>query len=230
MKKNVAFLSTKNQNQLRAYLLVFVFYLFAFLNTGSSFSQEDVLNFYFDPPDGTTFIETVRITQEIKVEGETNTESKISENKSQFKIYRRDFGYSVESTPVYEGGMMEEDVEAILSSLASSIALIYDLDNNGQLIRVRGVEQGMQDLKKKLPIPPELWDYTLELFLGGKTLEQVVKYQWINRGMLGLFAGQTMYINKEFSQNGNMPLPDGSTTAHIINRLFYLVFISTSSF
>lgn len=211
MNMKINFKSTTNQRYLISFALIFLGIIFILIDVRLAFSADKEITFYFDPPDGTTFIETVRSTKEIIIEGRPESEAKISELQSKFLIRKTDFGYSIVVTPLQSRVKVSEDIAGIQRSLLSSLILTYDLDSHGKLIRVRGLEDGLEELKKRIPLPPEMWDLLMSIGLAGRTPEQIAIDNWNNRGMFGLFVGQTMIVNKVYSQKGKLPLPAGGT-------------------
>jgi len=180
------------------------------VETGFVFSQNTEITFNFNPPNGTTFIETERITKELRVVGNPDSEAKISEGKLKYVINRTDFGYSVRITPENTDFEVAEDVSGILESLKASLVITYNLDKNGRLKNVQGVEEGLKRIKDDSPLPDEMWDLIMSTGFSGMTLEEVMSYNWNNRGMFGFLVGETLSINQVYSLNGQLPLPDGS--------------------
>jgi hypothetical protein len=172
-------------------------------------STEDEITFYFNPPDSTFFIETLRHTQAI-AEGLQQPEEQIKEQKTEYVIRKTNTGFSVFVTPLLPEKKASEDLSAILTSIASTLALTYDLDTQGRLIGVRGTEVASERLKQL--IPEEMLSLIF-LFLGqgGKSLEQLAMNGWNDRAMLGFFAGRTFVLNKVYTETLDVPLSVGGT-------------------
>lgn len=174
------------------------------------FSQISEITFNFNPPNGTTFIETERITKELKLVGDPSSEAKISESKAKYVINKTNFGYSVQVTPENQDFEVADDISGIVQSLMANLVITYNLDKNGRLINVQGMEEGLKKIKDIMPLPDEMWDLIMTMGFSGKSLEEVMSYSWTNRGMLGFLVGNTLTINKVYSLSGQLPLPDGS--------------------
>jgi hypothetical protein len=175
---------------------------------------EDKVTFHFNPPDGTSFVETVRHTKSTVAKELTEPIAQIKESKVKYVIRKTDFGYSVVMKPLQPRIKASEDVSGMLTDVLSNVVLTHDLDTQGKLLRVGGIKVALEELKRTMPAGEELTDLVLSFL--GKTMEQLAEDTWNNRGMgmLGNLVGKTYPLNKVSpSVPARLPLPLGGTMA-----------------
>ncbi len=185
---------------------------FGLLITGmvSPVLGQNEITFYFNPPDGTSFVETLRYTKSLSAPGVLQPETQVSEQKARYVIRKTDMGYSVEVRPIQPTLKVSEGTEGILRSMFSMVVVTYDLNAQGQLVRVRGTEPLMDKLKEN--IPQEMFQAVLSaLGQAAQNPAQLAANMWNNRGMLGTFAGRTLKLNQVYQGSGNVPLPIGGS-------------------
>lgn len=172
----------------------------------SSVAATDVV-FHFDPPDGVIFVETQRITKTIKISGgdETMPPPQISQQQLRYRVQKTPEGYSVITSPIAPDDKLADDVATMMANLIRNMVITYDLDKNGQLVGVRGVKEAMDKLSETLP--PELTGL-IQLMMP-QSIEQQVAQQWRMRSVLGLHAGKTMELNKDYPLSGSLPTSAG---------------------
>lgn len=188
-------------------LIVFVFSVLTLLLNGASLGAQTV-SFDFNPPHDTTFIETQRLTKETNVIGakELMPPAHINQSKMKYQILKNKGEYSVITSPIIPDEKVSDDVATFMANLTQNMAITYDLDHNGQLVRVSGVKEAMDKISKSLP--PEMMAMVNSMM--PQSFEQMVIYQWKMRSILGLHVGKTMELNKNYSLAGQLPTPTGT--------------------
>jgi hypothetical protein len=186
-----------------------VFGLFILGMACPAFGQ-DKITFYFNPPDGTSFVETLRHTKSVSAPGVFEPQAQVSEQRAKYLIRKTATGYSVLVIPIQPTLRVSEGTEGIIRSLFSIAEITYHLDAEGQLVRVEGAEALMGKLEKL--IPPELFQAVLvTLGEAARNPAQLAARLWVNRGMLGTFAGRTIQPGHVYRGKGNVPLPVGGS-------------------
>ena len=175
------------------------------LNGVSSGAQ--IVNFGFNPVHGTTFVETQRQTKKISVTGakEPMPPAHTDEASLRYQIIKTKEGYSVITSPIVPDEKISDDVATFMANLTQNMTITYDLDRNGQLVRVRGIQEAMDKIAKSLP--PEFM--ALMQHMMPQSLEQQMARQWRERSVLGLHVGNSMELNKSYVLGGKLPTPAG---------------------
>lgn len=175
-----------------------------------AFAQKE-LSFYFNPPDGTSFVETLRYTKSVSSQGVLQPETQVIEQKARYMIRKTATGYSIVVTPILPILRVSEGVEGLIRSMFSAVVVTYDLNMEGKLVRVRGTEQLMDKLREIFP--QEMVQIALSTL--GQAAQDPAKLAAVgyeNRGMLGMFAGRTLKLDHVYQGTGNVPLPFGGST------------------
>jgi hypothetical protein len=176
------------------------------LLTGVCLGAQTV-RFQFNPPDGIAFIETHRQTKRITIIGvkEEMPPAHTNQAKIKYQITKTEGGYSVITSPIAPDEKVSDDVATLMANLMQNMAITYDLDHNGQLVRVRGFREAFDKIAKSLP--PELVGLIKSML--PQSMEQQVAQQWKMRSMLGLHVGKNMELNKNYYLSGQLPTPAG---------------------
>lgn len=103
------------------------------------------VEFLFMPPDGTTFIESYKETSVTSVNG-IKYIPEVIEWKSKVAIKREADGYRVTRTPVSytETDIDQQTFNTIYSKCLKSIPLEYELELNGECIKVHGIDKAVE--------------------------------------------------------------------------------------
>lgn len=167
------------------------------------------VTFRFDPPDGSAFRETLRATKEFLGE-EAALPGEITEQSVRYVIQKRDAGYSVIMTPEDPiDPRMSTDVTSALRSLLVGMVVTYELDRDGKLLRVRGVEEALEQARQS--IPREAFDLAMSVFQRqGKSARDVAVSSWNDRMLLGLLVGQTVQLDTTYVLRGPITSPIGA--------------------
>jgi len=184
--------------------------LYAIVVFADNTPNKDEVTFHFNPPDRTSFLETMRHIKSLTGLELPEPMAELKEVKTNYLIVKTDFGYSVTAKPLQPSMKMSEDISSMLKDVLSDVVLTHDLDKQGKLIRVRGIKRAMEKLEKLLPA--ELKDLALSFL--GKTCEQLAADAWNSRGM-GVQAnlvGRTYVLNKEYPPvSARVPMPLGGS-------------------
>ena len=173
----------------------------------SATAQE--IHFRFNPPDDfPAYVSTYKNTQ-ISEMGGLGKRTRVSEVKTKVTIDKTPEGYSVTYMPISftmtQDGKRRED--PILSFL-QNITVTYELDVDGQLVKIRGFEGAIEKLKASLPggLPPTVASLlNEETFINGATQE------WDAR--IGSYVGMDAEIGDVWAGVEETPLPIGGTMA-----------------
>ena len=190
--------------------LVVLIFLFSVCCWGigvSATAQE--IHFRFNPPDDfPAYVSTYKNTQ-ISVMGGLGKRTRVSEAKTKITIDKTPGGYSVTFMPISftmaQDGKRRED--PILSFL-QNITVTYELDVDGQLVKIRGFEGKIEKLKASLPaaLPP-----TVAALLSEETIVNRAAQEWDAR--IGSYVGVDAEIGDVWAGVEETPLPMGGTMA-----------------
>jgi len=169
-------------------------------------AEDQKITFHFNPPDGTALVETVSTTKVVDM-GASTKQTQRGETKGKVTFRRMGSGYTVSATltsvKVTRNGKPITD--PMLSGLVGR-TVAYDVSDDGQLERVRGVAEVVEAIRKQLP-PAAL--RTL-----GDTLTEDA---WIQRettewnGRIGGFAGASVTLGETWMTTDEYPLPSGDS-------------------
>lgn len=168
---------------------------------------QQTITFQFNPPDGTAFVERDRKVMQVAVGGEKASEQ-VSEAKCRYVIRKTSNGYSVNIEPTNPNLKSSSDVQAVLRSMLTHLAVTADLDPQGRLVRMRGVNTAVAQLKQVLP--KELYDLAMAQ-LGDKTPQQLAVQGWNARGLLGAMTGMSLPVGAAEERRLPVPLATGGT-------------------
>ena len=167
------------------------------------------VHFRFNPPDDfPAYISTYKNTQ-VSVMGALGERTRVSEAKTKITIDKTPEGYSVTFMPISftitQDGKRRED--PILSFL-QNITVIYELDVDGQLVKIRGFEGTIEKLKASLPaaLPPNV-----AALLSEETITNRAAQEWDAR--IGSYVGMAGEIGDVWAGVEETPLPMGGTMA-----------------
>ena len=188
-------------------VLIFLFNMCCWGIVVSATAQE--VHFRFNPPeDFPTYVSTYKNTQ-ITVMGALGRRTRVSEAKTKVTIDNTPGGYSVTFIPISftitQDGKPRED--PILSFL-QNITVTYELDVEGQLVKIRGFEGTIEKLKASLPgeLPP-----TVAALLSEETIINRAAQDWDAR--IGSYVGVDAEIGDVWAGVEETPLPMGGTVA-----------------
>lgn len=188
------------------HILIFQFFLLLLL--GNSLAA-DVITFEFNPPDGTSFVETLEYTQSIK-EGLPQPMSTSDISKTRYVIKKTSGGYYVNTIPIKPSNLKTSDMSMnALNSLISNLQLDYELNERGQLKRVLGVEKAEKKLNKF--IPSKMLETLLATIYGSPlTIKQFIERHWTQKELTGFMVGTNMELNKYYYSKLLLPFYGGN--------------------
>ncbi len=173
----------------------------------SATAQE--IHFRFNPPDDfPAYVSTYKNTQ-ISVMGALGKRTRVSEVKTKVTIDKTPGGYSVTSMPI--SVTMTQDgkpVEDPILSFLQNITVTYELDADGQLVKIRGFEGTIEKLKASLPagLPP-----TVAALLSEETFINGATQEWDAR--IGSYVGVDAEIGDVWAGVEETPTAMGGTMA-----------------
>ena len=180
----------------------------------SATAQE--VHFRFNPPDDfPAYVSTYKNTQ-ISDLGPLGKRTRVSEGKQKVTIDKTPGGYSVTFMPI--SITMTQDgkpVEDPILSFIQNITVTYELDVDGQLVKIRGFEGTIEKLKASLPadFPP-----TVAALLSEETFINRAAQEWDAR--IGSFVGVGAEIGDVWSGVEETPTPMGGTmTFYSVTKL-----------
>ena len=188
-------------------VLVFLLIACCWGIVASATAQE--IHFRFNPPDDfPTYVSTYKNTQ-ITDLGALGKRTRVSEAKTKITIDKTPGGYSVTFMPI--SFTMTQDgkpVEDPILSFLQNITVTYELDVDGQLVKVRGFEGTIEKFKASLPaeFPP-----TIAALLTEETFTNRAAQEWDAR--IGLYVGIEAEIGEVWAGVEETPLPIGGTMA-----------------
>jgi hypothetical protein len=168
---------------------------------------QQAITFEFNPPAGTTFVETDRHTLRMQA-GDTDPIEQIDETKTKYSISKTPAGYSVSMEPAEPPSKFSNDLQSLGRSVLSNLAITADLDQQGNLVRLRGIGEALAKVRQNLP--KEVYDLAMQQF-GGKTPQQIAAQAWNDRRMLGTLVGRTLKVDIPEKQRVRQPVPMGGT-------------------
>ena len=188
-------------------VLIFLFIVCCWGVVVSATAQE--VHFQFNPPDDfPAYVSTYKNTQVTDM-GALGKRTRVSEGKQKVTTDKTPGGYSVTFMPISitmtQDGKPREDP---ILSFVQNITVIYELDVDGQLIKIRGFEGIIEKLKASLPgnLPP-----TVAAVLSEETFINRTTQEWDAR--IGSYVGMEAEIGDVWAGVDETPLPMGGTMA-----------------
>lgn len=169
----------------------------------------ETVAFRFEPPDGTRYVETVRVSRTRSGGGPGVTTDAV-EWRRRIEIARTPEGYAVTAMPL-SGSRMRDGQSVEDPALAAWLqtTLIYDLDAEGRLLRVQGCEGFAGRLHQSL-VPT-----VAEAVAASITPEALAAQEtaaWNER--IGWLVGRSAAIGEVVSETAALPLPDGGSAVY----------------
>jgi hypothetical protein len=165
--------------------------------------------FRFNPPDGTTYVETVRVTQQTKTDrlGEM---SESQESSSRVRVSRTAEGYSFAAT-ILSGTVTQDGKELEIPGLLMPVGMTFTLetDHRGKLRQVRGYEELSSKLSQSLPADTAASD--ADVMSEDEMVEQE-RVDWRDR-ISGLI-GRKCKVGEAWITAERIQLPTGRAVTH----------------
>ena len=188
-------------------VLIFLFIVCCWGIGVSAPAQE--IHFRFNPPDDfPAYVSTYKNTQVTDM-GALGKRTRVSEGKQKVTIDKTPGGYSITFMPISftmtQDGKRREDP---ILSFIQNITAMYELDVDGQLVKIRGFEGTIEKLKASRPaeVPP-----TVAALLSEETFINRAAQEWDAR--IGSYVGVDAEIGDVWTGVEETPLPMGGTMA-----------------
>jgi hypothetical protein len=174
--------------------------------------------FQFNPPDGTTFVVSVRTTK-VTTLGALGKRTEDRETSERVQVTRTADGFSIAATALY--GTINRDGEKIESPILKApigLTFTYEVDSRGQLKAIRGFDQLLARMKAALP-PGAL--ETMSPAITEEALVNRESAEW--DGRITRFVGREVKIGDAWTSKDRFDLPTGgvvhfTTTTRIVGR------------
>jgi len=171
----------------------------------SAVSAQTQILVRFEPRPGTAFIERSRSTRTVEEAGKSAVvQTMVADTRY---VIRADAqgGYTLTTTPLNPPDLRpDSDTAAVLAGMISAMELQWDLDADGRLVRVRGLQAALSQLE---PLKP-LFDAILAaLAQEGTTLTSYVERAWTDRGLFGTMTGWQVPLNAPLSRKVTQTFP-----------------------
>ncbi len=174
--------------------------------SGAFAAGDQKITFCFRPPDGTVLVETVSTTKVVDM-GASTKQTQTSETKGKVTFRRMGNGYTVSATltsmKVTRGGKPITD--PMLSGLLGR-TVAYDVSDDGELQRVRGIAEVLKAIRKHLP---PATPRTVRDMLSEDARIQRETTEW--NGRIGGFAGASVTLGETWMTTDEYPLPSGES-------------------
>ena len=165
-----------------------------------------VIEFRFNPPDGITYVETLKTTK-VKDMGSLGKQTDVGENKTRVSIKKTPNGYSVVATPISTTLTRNgEKIESPMTALLQDTVVTYDLDADGKLLAIHGYDTIM---KRALETAPPEMAQSLSSIFNEKLLVNKETAHWNSR--IGDFIGRKAKVGDAWTSTKESEVPTGGT-------------------
>ena len=203
------------KQQLLVILITIVFS--ASTHVGQHRTQE--MTFNFNPPDGLVYYQT-QITRKTTIMGASEKRTDITESKSKIEVKKTSTGYLITVTPS-SAKMTRNGVEVNnpILLLLQNLSIVYEVDEQGQLVSIKGFEKLREMMKASFP--PQVVEQ-LSSLLNEEALVNKETSEW--NGRIGDFAGAQISVGDVFTGVSEFPLPgDESVTYYTVTKFEEIV-------
>jgi hypothetical protein len=181
-------------------------FLALLIGTIAAAPQAQEVHFSFNPPSGTTFIQTLKATK-LSLTDQGIGRNDVSELTARVTMSRTPTGWTVVAVPEsFEMTRNDRKVDHPILSALSNVTVTYALDSNGQLLSVSGYREVLDKIRATLP--PGAAD-RLGSFLDEDALLQKERTDW--NGRIGDYIGQTAEVGESWTSESDFQLPTGDT-------------------
>lgn len=174
--------------------------------------------FQFNPPDGTTYVISVRTTRNTTA-GSLGKRTEDRETSERVRVTRTADGFSLASSGMHATLNRDgEKVESPILKMMTGITVTTDVDSRGQVRSIRGFDQFISRLRSALP------PGTLETLSPAITEEAMVNRETAEwNGRIASFVGREVKIGDVWTSKDRFDLPTGGavhflTTTRIVGR------------
>jgi hypothetical protein len=162
--------------------------------------------FRFNPPDGTTYVQTLRTNKTTSL-GTLGTRTDVIESRTKVVIAKSPRGYSLVARPL--SATMTRDgkkVDNPIFSALSEVVTTYELNPHGQILAVLGFDTLLSKMKASLP--PNA-PQALSSVFSEEALITKEKAEW--NGRIGSFVGRKARIGDVWTSTDRYNLPTGGS-------------------
>jgi hypothetical protein len=186
--------------------------------SASSAAAEDRLQFRFDPPPGTSFVQQVKTTMDRRM-GPMGTATDVHLSRTLVTIDRTTDGFLLTARPLSSRLTRDgKEVRDPVTEALQDIVVKYRLDSDGRLVSVSGYEKLNERLQKRLP--PKVFA-AVSRMVNPRVLKAKELEEWNAR--VGDFAGKRFTIGEVLTAEKKFKLPSGQdavfhSTTKIVER------------
>lgn len=174
--------------------------------------------FQFNPPDGTTYVLSVRTTRNTTA-GTLGKRTEDRETSERVQVARTEDGFTFTATGLHATLNRDgEKVESPVFKMLAGLTVTTDVDSRGQVRSIRGFDQFIARLKAALPAG------TLETLSPAVSEEAMVSRETAEwNGRIASFVGREVKIGSSWTSKDRYDLPTGGavhfiTTTRIVGR------------
>jgi len=191
----------------RAFILgvALALFLSAFVRIPANAGEGEAVTFHFRPPDGTTFVETLKTTRKRSITGQGEL-ADVTETDTATSIEMQRGGGYVVTTKVTRMQATRDGtpLHDPLSALLQGAAITYKIDDSAHIDDIDGF--GAISEKLESVVPPKV-AAALAPLLSEEALVAQASEEW--NGRIGEFAGQTVMIGGRLTGKRPFTLPNG---------------------
>ena len=201
-----------NPNRLAALVVLHGFFGWGIVAPAAG--QEIQFRFH-RPDDFPEYVSTYKNTKIIELDKSVKRTT-VVEGKSRIKVMKTPTGYKETAVPIlFRTTQDGKPVDNPIQSFIQKTTLTAELDSDGKLLEVRGLEGIVERLQAELPedLPPNFATLVSE-----ETIVNTVKQEW--QGRVGEFLGVDAEIGEVWTGEKTIPLPVGGTVSfHTVTKL-----------
>jgi len=173
------------------------------------------IEFSFNPPDNLSYYQTLKSTKVMDM-GELGKRTEISEFRAKIDVKKDSTGFSLTTTPVSVKMLRDgQEISDPILTLLQKIVFKYTIDNEGQIISVKGFENLLDLMLESLP--PQMIQ-PISSVLNKETLAKKEIAEWNSR--IGDFAGLKTSLGQVFAGTDEFLLPTGkSATYYTVTKI-----------
>lgn len=162
------------------------------------------VTFRFNPPNGTTFVETVKTTR-VKELGASAKQTDETLAKTRVTVKKTPDGYEIVGKPISytmtrDGTPVNNPVLAALQE----IVVIYEVDRQGQLRAIKGYDEAIKKIRASLPASVAA---SLSSLLSEEAMVNRAAAEW--DGRISSFVGRRGRIGENGATTSQFDLPAG---------------------
>lgn len=164
----------------------------------------DEIMFRFKPPDGTTYVETVKTTK-VSHLGAEATRTDTSEVKAKTVITKTAGGYRAASTALSVSATRNGRpfADPLITSI-KGLTIVHELDEHGQSLAIRGYDEFLKRMREQLD-PAVI--QAVSAVLNEEAMNNKTQAEW--RGRVASFVGRAVRVGDAWEGVDEYSLPSG---------------------